>query len=58
MPSIGMYTKEVQVLAMARELAGRRGTRMTDAMGRALSGELEQLLELQGDLYADNRLPV
>ncbi len=40
---MGMNIKDAQVHAMAKELAARRGTSVTDAVRQALSAELERL---------------
>ena len=40
--AMGMNIKDPQVHAMARELAARRGTTVTDAVRRALAAELER----------------
>ncbi len=44
-----MNIKDPQVHAMARELAARRGTTVTDAVRQALSAELERTPDLQGN---------
>ena len=40
---MGMNIKDPEVHAMARQLAARRGTSVTDAVRQALSAELERL---------------
>ncbi|QCH15036.1 ribbon-helix-helix protein, CopG family [Synechococcus sp. CB0101] len=40
---MGMNIKDPQVHAMAKELAARRGTSVTDAVRQALNAELERL---------------
>ena len=40
---MGMNIKDPEVHAMARQLAARRGTTVTDAVRQALSAELERL---------------
>ena len=39
---MGMNIKDPEVHAMARQLAARRGTTVTDAVRQALSAELER----------------
>jgi antitoxin VapB len=45
---MGMNIKDPRVHAMARELAARRGSSVTEAVRRALASELERC-ENQGD---------
>ena len=39
---MGMNTKDPELHAMARELAARHGTTVTDAVRRALAAELRE----------------
>ncbi len=70
---MGMNIKDPQVHAMARQLAARRGTTLTDAVRQALAAELERSAavpdrpaqlqqarreELQAELYDEHGLPI
>ena len=46
---MGMNIKDPQVHAMARQLAARRGTTVTDAVRQALAAELERTPDLRGE---------
>lgn len=52
---MGMNIKDPAVHAMARELAARRGTTVTDAVRQALRAELEKTPDLQGQSAVEAR---
>jgi antitoxin VapB len=53
---MGMNIKDPQVHAMARELASRRGTSVTDAVRQALSAELQRTTQPSGEARRASRL--
>jgi antitoxin VapB len=52
---MGMNIKDPQVHAMARQLAQRRGTTVTDAVRQALAAELERTPDLGSDQALEAR---
>jgi antitoxin VapB len=52
---MGMNIKDAQVHAMAKELAARRGTSVTDAVRQALSAELERLPDALSEASVEAR---
>ena len=53
---MGMNIKDPQVHAMARELAARRGTSVTDAVRQALTAELQRTTQPSGEARRAARL--
>lgn len=53
---MGMNIKDPQVHAMARELASRRGTTLTDAVRQALAGELQRTSQPGAEAERASRL--
>ena len=53
---MGMNIKDPQVHAMARELAARRGTSVTDAVRQALTAELQRTTQPSGEARRASRL--
>jgi antitoxin VapB len=52
---MGMNIKDPQVHAMAKELAARRGTSVTDAVRQALNAELERLPDALSEASVEAR---
>ena len=52
---MGMNIKDPEVHAMARQLAARRGTSVTDAVRQALSAELERLPDALSEASVEAR---
>ena len=52
---MGMNIKDPEVHAMARQLAARRGTTVTDAVRQALSAELERLPDAMSEASVEAR---
>jgi len=52
---MGMNIKDLQVHAMAKELAAWRGTRVTDGVRQTLNAELERLPDTQSQASVEAR---